>query len=454
MKRIFTILIVGVCLASCESFLELDAPKTQIITAKVFENDAGARAALAGVYSQLMSGTTFASGGAIGITTIAALSADELDNHSTSADRTAIYDNSLTPVNSVSSLWSDMYFTIYQANAILEGMQASSAITADVKEQIVGQALFIRAFAYFYLVNLYGDVPLLLSTDYRINSKMPRTSIVEVYEQIEGDLRKSQSMLIADYSFSKGEKVEPNRSAATALLARAYLYQQKWADAEMQASSIIEDPQFSLVPDLNSVFLANSSEAIWQLMPVLPGHNTFDGPYFYGEYEVVDVSVTSSLLEDFEPGDNRLSSWIANAVVGDLNYNYANKYKVIFSDMPLTEYQMVFRLAEQYLIRAEARAMQGNLSEAIDDINVIRSRAGLGPIDATGLSQQQVIDAIQKERRSELFIEWGHRWFDLKRWGKIDEVLSAVKPGWQSKDAVFPIPQSEINANPNLKQNP
>jgi hypothetical protein len=454
MKRIFTILIVAACLVSCEQFIELDAPKTQIVSTKVFENDAGVRAALAGVYSQMMNNTAFASGGSIGVTAIAGLSADELENHSTIPAREAIFNNSLTGLNTVSTLWNDIYLAIYNANAILEGIEGSTGATTAVKDQATGEALFIRAFAYFYLANFYGDVPLLTSTDYRVNRVASRTPLADVYTQIEEDLIDAQDLLLEDYSFSDGEKVEPNKWAVTALLARTYLYQEKWAAAEAQASSILESRQFSL-PDLNSVFLANSDEAIWQLKPVSPRLNTFDGPYFYGgQFQIVDVSVSTSVTDVFEVGDARATSWIATATAGDLIYNYPYKYKVVFGDQPLTEYQMVFRLAEQYLIRAEARAMQNDLPGAIDDVNAIRSRAGLNPIDVTGLTQQQVLGAVEQERRAELFIEWGHRWFDLKRTGKIDAVLGPVKPDWQSRDALFPIPQTEINANPNLKQNP
>jgi hypothetical protein len=453
MKKSVTIVVVLI-LFSCNNFVEIETPKTQIINQKVFENDAGARSAVIGVYSQIMTATSFASGGYNGVTAIAALSADELDNHALTPDRIAISDNSLTALNTVSSLWTEIYLSIYEANAIIEGVKNSTTLTSTVKDQVTGEALFIRAFGYFYLVNFFGDVPLLTSTDYRTNRVATRSATADVYQQIENDLRDAQKLLLTDYSFSNEERIEPNKWVATALLSRAYLYQKKWSQAEAMAASIIEEDQFSLAADLNSVFLANSSEAIWQLMPVLPRLNTFDGPYFFGEYSIVDVSINSSVMDAFEPGDNRASSWIATSTTDDYTYSYAYKYKVVFGDQPLTEYQMVFRLAEQYLIRSEARAMQNDLSGAIDDINTIRVRAGLDPLDDTGITQDDALDAIAKERRAELFLEWGHRWFDLKRTGKIDAVLSPVKPDWQSKDALFPIPQAEINANPNLKQNP
>jgi hypothetical protein len=268
-------------------------------------------------------------------------------------------------------------------------------------------------------------------------------------------LLEAQKLLFADYSFSGGEKVEPNKWAATALLARTYLYQKKWSQAEAQSGAIINSNLFSLPADLNSVFLMNSSEAIWQLMPVLPGFNTSEAQYLVITSNPTRVSVSASTKNVFEVGDARSTSWLGTYTATNGNkYQYAYKYKINGRDLPLEEYYTVFRLAEQYLIRAEARAMQNNFTGAVEDLNMIRERAGLTPIDPTGLSQQQVLDRVEQERRAELFIEWGHRWFDLKRSGKIDAVLGAVKPDWQSKDALFPIPQSEINANPNLVQNP
>jgi hypothetical protein len=120
---------------------------------------------------------------------------------------------------------------------------------------------------------------------------------------------------------------------------------------------------------------------------------------------------------------------------------------------PVTEYYMVLRLSEQYLIRAEARAAQGKISEAKQDLNQLRSRAGLA--GTTANDPEGLLAAIEQERRIELFSEWGHRFFDLKRWGKAGTVLGSLKPSsWQSGHELWPIPQNQINANPALKQNP
>ncbi|MDO5969574.1 RagB/SusD family nutrient uptake outer membrane protein, partial [Flavivirga aquimarina] len=112
------------------------------------------------------------------------------------------------------------------------------------------------------------------------------------------------------------------------------------------------------------------------------------------------------------------------------------------------EYPVVFRLAEQYLIRAEARAELGKISEAQSDLNVIRNRAGLG--NTTASTKEALRDAILDERQVELFTERGHRWFDLKRRGEAADVLAPLKPSWQDTDVLFPIPESELLLNPNL----
>ena len=117
---------------------------------------------------------------------------------------------------------------------------------------------------------------------------------------------------------------------------------------------------------------------------------------------------------------------------------------------------MVLRLAEQYLIRAEARAQMMNLSGAIEDVDKLRQRAGLPLIQDTepGISREGLLAAIAKERKFELMVEWGHRWLDLKRTGTTETILRPTKLDWQQTDELYPIPQSERLLNPALSQNP
>jgi hypothetical protein len=186
------------------------------------------------------------------------------------------------------------------------------------------------------------------------------------------------------------------------------------------------------------------------------------------------VRLNKVLLNNFEPGDQRavLGNWInrtiynINSTTKDTAY-YPFKYKVATSTgvttaAAMTEYIMMLRLGEQYLVRAEARARIGsNLPGAISDLDKIRGRAGLPLIATTdpGISQSALIDTIMHERRVELFCEWGHRWLDLKRTGKVDAVMSTVTPiksngaiQWRSYQQYYPVSQDELNKAPNLTQ--
>jgi len=164
-----------------------------------------------------------------------------------------------------------------------------------------------------------------------------------------------------------------------------------------------------------------------------------------------------SLLNSFEPGDLRkvttgTNGWLGKNTVGGVDYYYPKKYRARTSS-PITEYDIVFRLAEQYLIRAEARVKQNKISEATLDLNMIRNRAGL--LNTTATDQTSLSLAIQHERQVEMFAEWGNRWLDLKRTGIINSVLAPTKgANWQSTDALYPIPFNEIQINVNLIQNP
>lgn len=120
---------------------------------------------------------------------------------------------------------------------------------------------------------------------------------------------------------------------------------------------------------------------------------------------------------------------------------------------PAGEYHIVFRLAEQYLIRAEARIQLGKITGAIQDLNKIRARAGLPPL-STSMTRDNAVAALEQERRIELFAEFGHRWLDLKRTNKVDQVIGALKPStWQPTAALWPVPQVQRRANPFLTQN-
>ncbi|HUZ58713.1 MAG TPA: RagB/SusD family nutrient uptake outer membrane protein, partial [Hanamia sp.] len=351
-----------------------------------------------------------------------------------------------------SSLWGNGFSILYNANACLEGL-AQSNISDVVKNQLIGEAKFSRAFLLFNLSNLYGPIPLVTSTDYHKNQILPRSPLDSVYAQIINDLKDAQNLLSANYPTAG--RFRPNRFTASALLAKVYLYQKNWTEADKNATEIIDAGIYSLETDLNNVFLTGSNETIWELSPVIPGFETWEGYFFVPVSSNVIPSyiINDSLLNAFENGDERQQKWLNKDTVNGNDYYYPYKYKLGYDGLsvPLEGY-VVFRLSEQYLIRAEARAQEGNLSGAMSDLNLIRNRAGLQNFIST--DQASLLTAIQHERQVELFCEWGNRWFDLKRTGKANEVLSLIKPDWQAKDTLYPIPQTELNSNPFLTQNP
>lgn len=428
----------------------VDLPEDYLVSGSVFTSDKSATSAISGLYSQMVQANLLFASNAISVFT--GMSADELLN-TISGPNDEFSGNSISVANQMlqNNLWSFAYKYIYQCNSLIEGLDKSTGVTPLVKNQILGEAKFIRAFCYFYLINLFGDVPLILSTDYRINAVVSRSALNEVYQQIINDLLSSSSSLTAAYP-SVG-RVRPNKWTAKALLARVYLYLKDYPNAENISSEIINSGTYSLVANLNSVFLSTSNETIWQLSPVQPNFNTWDGNLFISNPGIIPpYTLITSLLNIFEPADARKSSWIKPTLINGVTYYYPFKYKIKTAAI-VTESQVMFRLAEQYLIRAEARLNQNNIAGAKSDLNVIRSRAGL-PAN-TMVSIPAITEAIEKERQVELFAEWGHRWFDLKRSGKIDAILGAAKPGsWQSSDALYPIPQLEIQRNPLLTQNP
>lgn len=438
---------------SCESFLEIDPPNSEITGAIVFEEEATTNAAISEVYANLRD-TGIITGSFSGVGYSMALYADELDYYGTPATVTEnLFNNSVLPNSSIASgLWNNAYNDIYQTNNIIEGINNSNSLDQPFKDQIKGEALFLRACIHFYLVNLYGDIPYITTPDYRENTIVSRIPETEVYDAILTDLLAAKELLSEDYMTS--EKIRVSKSVASALLARVYLYIGEWENTLSECNSIINNSSlFSWESDLNKVFLKESTSTIWQLKPGRSGDNTREASVFIFSSTPVNGALTSNILNAFEPNDERLSAWVGIATDGTETWYYPFKYKERVNTGTTVEYSVVFRLAEQYLIRAEARAQLGDITGAQQDINMIRSRAGLP--DTTASSLNDLLDAILKERQAELFTEFGHRFFDLKRLDKADTVLNSIKPGWDATDILLPIPESELIVNPNLQpQNP
>jgi len=461
----FAALLLGViALGSCKKFADVPPPNNQLTTQTLFKSDNTVISALAGLYT--MTYITNNQAYQIDLSVCPENSADETHYYTTNSSYDPFYLNNIDLTNSASlGIWTSLYKGIYIANSIINGVQANStSLTDSIQRQAIGESKFMRAFSYFYLVNLYGDVPLILSTDAINTTYASRISKDSVYAQIIADLQDAQSKLRDDYwSSPSNDRIRPNKYAATALLARTYLYLGRWSDAEAQASTVINKSSlFSLqsTANIGNVFLKSNTEAIFQMngatnVQTYLGYNNLAWQYIY-YYTIAKtpwMTLTTGLVNAFEPGDARYTAWVRSIVYNGTTWYYPYKYKLM---NPTTgtnaEAYVYLRLAEQYLIRAEARANQNNTSGAQADINIIRNRAGLANTTAT--TQADLLLAVEKERRIELFCELGHRWYDLKRTNRADAVLGASKPGWKSTAVLYPIPQAERDNDPNLSQNP
>jgi len=454
-------------IASCRKLVEAPAPITGLNGATVYSTNATAIGVLTGMLGDLSSNSLMFS-------LYPALGADDLSMVTSAAGANRLYYlNNLSSTTNGFEIWNFLYKEIFFANSAIEGLNNATALTPAIKQQLLGEAKFLRAFYYFYLVNYYGDVPLATSTDYTVNSLLTRTPKAKVWEQIIADLKDSQNLLTGSYfdaSLLKAstDRVRPNKWVATALLARAYLFTGDYPNAQIQSTSLISTTSLFGLSAFNNVFLKASSgnnEAIWQLPPVLLNYNSQEARQFVlpsaGPSLSFPMYLNPRLVNAFESGDQRLTNWTGNVTVGGTTYYYAYKYK-INTTAPVTEHQMIFRLAEQYLIRAEAEAngAGGGVNAAIADLNIIRTRAGLPNYNGVA-TQSALMTAILHERQVELFTEFGHRWLDLKRSGTIDAVMggpagaTASKGGtWTSNAALYPLAATEIQNDFNLTQNP
>lgn len=438
---------------SCDSFVEVELPKSQLTAAKVFQDYMTADAAMTDAYSKIRD-KGLLTGTQLGISNTLGIYADELTFYGPPSNAgTGFYTNNILPSNSIVSLfWNNSYNQIYAVNAVLEGVRSSDALSTKEKAQLEGEALFVRGLLHFYLFHVFGDIPYLTSTDYKLNSTAARMPDHEIYTNVIADLKTAEKLLLPSYPNT--ERVRPNSFTVKALMARVYLYQKDWENAAKLSTEVIENNAlyvFENNPD--KVFLKNSTETIWQFMPSLAGKNTDEGTLFYiasGPPQLVALS--ESLINSFAANDVRKLRWTTPVSNSSGIWYYASKYKENKATAASREYPIVLRLTEQYLIRAEARAEMEDHLGAREDLNKIRKRAGL--TDITAASKEEILEAIAEERRKELFTEYGHRFFDLKRNNKLDSALS-LKPGWETTDRLLPIPESEFLVNPNLGlQNP
>lgn len=466
-KNIFLLLSAfALLMVSCRKFVQVDPPITGINSGIAYNSDQSALAVVTSVYGNMMGFHA----GVYSVGYLMGAYADETKNYDiTNTQLQAFYTNEVQTTSFVNNWWNTPYTQIYTCNSAIAGITSSVQVSETAKNQAIGEAEFSRGYFYFHMTNLFGDIPLILGTDYNTNAVAARTPSAQVYAQVVADLRDASVRLTDDYKSGTGaivpDRIRPNRKAAQAMLARVYLYQQQYAQADSLATIVINDSRYVMPTDLSTEFLAKSTDAIWQLQPnpnigsVVPDFAAYSMIPGAAPGPGVPTTLSDTLLKAFEAGDLRFTNWVgrndvaATATAPAATYYYNNKYK---SKVAGTEYIMVLRVAEQYLIRAEARVYENNLNGAAADLNTVRTHAGLGNTKAA--TQADLLTAIMHERQVELFNEHGHRWFDLKRTGAADARMSIITPlkggTWSTNWLLLPLPQTELLQDKNLTQNP
>ncbi|OZI05761.1 RagB/SusD family nutrient uptake outer membrane protein [Siphonobacter sp. BAB-5385] len=442
MKATFLILVSILFLTSCQSFLDVK-PKESISDAVTITDKTSAETAVRGVYSALASGNYYGTN----FQAIGYLSGDNVEwtgsqsivqefiNHKVNADN-----------GMISGVWIAIYQTINRANNVLAKVNdvADPALTTALKNQYLGEAYFVRALAYFDLARVWGGVPLITKPTVTPadNRGIARSSTAETYAQVLKDLDAAESLLPATT-----DRYRATQKTVWALKARYYLYQKDWVKAEEYASKLIGDAtNYSLIKPYRTFFADNArgtQESIFEIFyngtTEINAHRGQWQPQTNGgTRQWAPNTALVTLLNDASVGGNR------SVLVAKDNQN--RWYGNLYYRNPGSDPSYVLRIAEQYLIRSEARTQQNKLTAALSDLNAVRDRAGLPAV--TAATSEAVLLAIENERRVEFALE-PHRWFDLVRTGRAATVLGVTDP----KRYVLPLPVDQLLVDKALVQN-
>ncbi len=433
-----TILAVS---TSCNKYLELypnDAiPSTQAIV------DAGtARAAIIGTYDRLQG---YQAGD---YPTLGTMPADNVVFNGTLSqylqlDQNAIPTDNVTTV----SAYQGLYRVINSANSVIAWVPGVSdpALGETEKNTILGEAYFLRALAYFDLARGWGGVQVQLqpTADLDVIKGIKRSSLQGTYDQVLEDLKAAEPLLNDDAN----TRNRAQKSTVYALRARLHLYRKEWDLAETYATLVINNSKYELVKPYNTFFTApfQSRESIFELAYNNNDRNGYWNLWYPsslgGQYTLKPSDAIVTKLNDPNTGGarNTLIAGSGNSVYGVL-YNTAGLN---------VDPSYVIRIAELYLIRAEARAQQDNLDDALEDLNTIRERAEVPAFSST--DKAAVLLAIEEENSVEFAFE-AHRWFDLVRTERAGEVLGVTDRNFW----LFPLPYQDVLSDPDLegKNNP
>ncbi len=442
MKNIHLLLLIFL-LTGCE-VLNLE-PESKISDKLAIVDASSLETALYGTYSKLQDndyyGLTFQS--------VGYLPGDNV-KWTGSYDFLSQFDvNNVRPDNSqLTGVFTGIYRTINCANQVIYATETlvDPILSRQTRQQYKGEAYFIRALAYFDLSRLWGGMQLVTRPTFSSldNTNIERSTLTETRDLVLNDLNTADTLLSETTNRNRA-----TRKTVYALKARLFLYMEDWTNAELFASKLINDNNYELIAPYNAFFannVKNTKESIFELAYSSTDQNAhslwWQPPVNSGRREWAPTDELITLLNTPATGGNRNSMIARTAPPGNLWYGN------MFYRNPRVDPAFVLRLAEMYLIRAEARAQSGKISEGTNDLNSVRIRAGLGLVNAS--TSDELLLAIERERRLEFAFE-PHRWFDLVRTNRADDVLGAT----DTNKWLMPIPINEIQAsNGYLEQNP
>jgi hypothetical protein len=372
--------------------------------------------------------------------------------------------------------WKVQYRGVTQCNLVLDNLP-NVDMNEELRDQITGEALFLRSYYYFGLVQVFGGVPLFTSVAPPDELKIPRSSRAEIFAQIQSDCERAGQLLPETYPAADVGRA--TKGAAYALAAKAFLYEKKWTQTLEYVQKVKDLGIYELVPDYQDNFregTQNNSESVWEIQHAnleLGVGNSLNQWWF--SKKVVDgygfAEVTQAFVDAFEPGDPRLGFTVAQKDEDYFGYVYKPSFsatgksprKYLQADSTVTQKAdgdinyTAIRYAEVLLWEAEALNELSQTQAAQTPLEEVRARARAQAADpttalppVTTASQEEMRQAIRHERQVELGFEL-HRFFDLVRWGIAGDLLDGFEAG---KHEVFPLPQEEMALNSELVQNP
>ncbi|MCC6318905.1 MAG: RagB/SusD family nutrient uptake outer membrane protein [Gemmatimonadaceae bacterium] len=438
-RRSLAAAVAVLALAACDKTLTVE-PVNEVEEKEAIIDAGSARAALAGLYDALQSGSYY--GGDFNF--FLELPTDNADHVGTFTTYADVDKHVTTADNStIEGMWDAVYQAVGRANTIIAMVPGVSALDEAEKNDILGQAYAIRALAYHDLVKVWGPVPIRTAPAASLAelADTQRAPVDQVYTQILADLTKASTLMDDEARTRKASKGFVN-----ALRSRVQLYRANWAAAEAAAEAVV-DEGYELAEHFEDLFDPEGNDTNEDILRASFTATEYNLLGFYYQSKSYggrwELAPTTNMMQQYEAGDER-GAW--TLALDGRRRRYVAKYPTTVGAEDLH----VIRFGEVLLSLAEAQARQGKLSQAVDTYNQLRERAGVAPhqlgVDVT--SQAEVIAAILQERRRELAFE-GDRWPDLVRTGRAITLLNI--PSFRT---LFPVPTNEIDVAPRMTQNP